>query len=97
LHPKKISIGQKLTLIALAILCGLLLWEAYLQVVFFAHIVTDKTLGWRAAAGVFLRFILVLMLALGAGTGPFVFAYRQIFPSRKDWPKGSNAKGKDIA
>jgi hypothetical protein len=84
MHRKKLSIRQILTLVALFILCVLLFLEAYRQAMFFVRVVVNETLGWRAAAGIFFRFVLVFILALGAGTGPFVFAYHRIFPSRKE-------------
>ena len=84
MNPRKLNIGRILTLVGLSILCVLLLWAAYGQITFFVRIVTNETLGWRAAAGVFFRFILVLILALGAGVGPCVFIYRRICPKKKN-------------
>ncbi len=81
-YPKKLGSKQVLTLLGLSFLCVLLLWAAYGQITFFMRIVRYETLGWRAAAGAIFRFILVLMLAIGAGVGPCVFVYRRFCPKK---------------
>jgi hypothetical protein len=83
MYAKKSSSGRALILIGLSILSALLLWAAFSQLTFFLRIIANDTLGWRAAAGVFFRFILVLILAIGAGVGPGVFLYRRISKRRK--------------